>query len=64
MAVADAFDALISDRPYRSGMSREGVIESIREGAGTQFDPMVVQAFLEVMALEKKESENVKMPAV
>jgi putative nucleotidyltransferase with HDIG domain len=61
MAVADTFDAIISDRPYRSGMSREGVIECIKEGAGNQFDPMVVQAFLEVMALEKKESENAKV---
>jgi len=51
-AVADAFDALISDRPYRPGLHRARVIESIQEETGHQFDPKVVQAFLDVMAQE------------
>jgi putative nucleotidyltransferase with HDIG domain len=51
-AVADCFDALISDRPYRPGMDRRRVLEAITQGAGRQFDPKVVQAFLEVMAQE------------
>jgi putative nucleotidyltransferase with HDIG domain len=49
-AVADCFDALVSDRPYRPGMEPERVVEIIRQGAGRQFDPRVVQAFLEVMS--------------
>lgn len=52
-AVADCFDALVSDRPYRAGMERERVIEIIKQGAGRQFDPKVVQAFLEVMSQEE-----------
>lgn len=52
-AVADFFDALISDRPYRAGLDRDRVIEYIKQGAGRQFDPKVVQAFLEVMAQER-----------
>lgn len=55
-AVADCFDALISDRPYRAGLDRERVIECVKQGAGRQFDPKVVQAFLEVMAQEEGES--------
>lgn len=51
-AVADSFDALTSDRPYRRGLDRERAIEIIKEGAGGQFDPKVVQAFLSLMDQE------------
>jgi HD-GYP domain-containing protein (c-di-GMP phosphodiesterase class II) len=47
MAVADAFDAMTSDRPYRKAMDAEQAISVIKEGSGQQFDPQVVQAFLE-----------------
>ncbi len=57
-AVADYFDAVTSDRPYRPGMDRKRVIESIKQEAGHQFDPKVVQAFLEVMAQEDREGET------
>ncbi|MGD9074091.1 MAG: HD domain-containing phosphohydrolase [Desulfobacteraceae bacterium] len=49
LAVADVYDALVSDRPYRAGMDRERVMEIIKEEAGKQFDPSVVQALLEVI---------------
>lgn len=45
-AVADVFDALTSDRPYRKAWSREEAIRYIREQAGSQFDPKVVEVFL------------------
>lgn len=54
-AIADVYDALHSDRPYRPGLSRIKVIDFIRQGSGTQFDPAVVEAFLSVMAREKDE---------
>jgi putative nucleotidyltransferase with HDIG domain len=44
VAVVDAFDAMISDRPYRLRMSVEGARQKLRENAGTQFDPQVVIA--------------------
>jgi PAS domain S-box-containing protein len=47
VAVADAFDALLSDRPYRAALSIEAAIELIRDGHGTQFDPEVVDVLLE-----------------
>ena len=49
IAVADAFDAMTSDRPYRKAMSRSVAMEEIKNGAGRQFDPDVVHAFLDVM---------------
>lgn len=48
LAVADAFDAMTSDRPYRSGMPVEKAEAILREGAGTQWDPRVVDAFFSV----------------
>jgi cyclic di-GMP phosphodiesterase len=45
-AVADTFDAITSDRPYRKGASVEEAREEIRSYAGTQFDPSCAEAFL------------------
>lgn len=45
LAVADALDAMTSDRPYRSAMSPEKAEEEIKRCTGTQFDPVVVAAF-------------------
>lgn len=45
LAVADAFDAMGSDRPYRKGMCRSEVEEVLLKGANTQWDPEVVHAF-------------------
>jgi len=45
IAVADTYDAMTTDRPYRKGLSPEVALEEIRKHAGTQFDPKVVEAF-------------------
>ena len=47
-AVADTYDAITSDRPYRKARSPEEALAIIREEAGHQFDPAVVAAFEEV----------------
>ncbi len=47
-AVVDAFDAMISDRPYRKAIPIEEAIEELTRNRGTQFDPNVVDAFLEL----------------
>lgn len=49
IAVADAFDAMTSDRPYRKGMPPWEAMEEIVKNAGKQFDPEVIAAFKEVM---------------
>lgn len=48
MAVADVYDALISKRVYKTGMSHEKAREIITGGKNTQFDPDVVEAFLAI----------------
>ncbi|HKG25185.1 MAG TPA: HD-GYP domain-containing protein [Thermomicrobiales bacterium] len=50
LAVADTFDALTSDRPYRRGMETGRATAILREGAGTQWDARVVEAMLAVLA--------------
>jgi putative nucleotidyltransferase with HDIG domain len=56
-AVADSFDALTSNRPYRQALSRAYAIEMIKQWCGSQYDPDIVRAFLEVMAEESREGE-------
>jgi HD-GYP domain-containing protein (c-di-GMP phosphodiesterase class II) len=45
-SVADAFDAMTSDRPYRNAIGVERAIAEIQDGSGSQFDPEVVRAFV------------------
>jgi HD-GYP domain-containing protein (c-di-GMP phosphodiesterase class II) len=47
-AVADSFDAMTNDRPYRSALPVDSAIDELVAGAGTQFDPDVVEAFLDL----------------
>lgn len=53
--LADAVDAMASDRPYRRGLPQEVIIEEIKKGAGTQFHPKVSRAYLDI--LEEKGSK-------
>jgi HD-GYP domain-containing protein (c-di-GMP phosphodiesterase class II) len=46
LIVADSFDAMTSDRPYRQGLSREQALEEIERGLGTQFHPTIGAAFV------------------
>jgi HD-GYP domain-containing protein (c-di-GMP phosphodiesterase class II) len=48
LAVADAFDAMTSDRPYRSAMSVDEALSEVMRCSGTQFDPVVVAALLKI----------------
>ena len=50
LAVADAFDAMISPRAYRQAMSHEHALAEVENGAGTQFDPHVAELFVETWA--------------
>lgn len=47
-SIADSFDAMTSDRPYRKALTLERALDEIHAGAGTQFDPDCVRAFLEM----------------
>lgn len=58
VAVIDAYDAMTSDRPYRKALSQDIAVSELKKGAGGQFDPKVVKAFLEVLDKEEKETVN------
>jgi putative two-component system response regulator len=52
-AVVDAYDALVSERPYKAAWSRERALAEIERSAGSHFDPSVVALFLQLMAREE-----------
>jgi HD-GYP domain-containing protein (c-di-GMP phosphodiesterase class II) len=59
-ALADSFDAMTNDRPYRSALPRERAIEEIRNGAGRQFDPSLTAVFVELAPpVRRSESRSV-----
>jgi HD-GYP domain-containing protein (c-di-GMP phosphodiesterase class II) len=47
--VADAYNAMTSDRPYRAALSREEAVLELHSNAGSQFDPDIVTAFVRVL---------------
>jgi putative two-component system response regulator len=53
IAVVDAYDAMLTDRPYRRSLSVEESIEQLRAGKGTQFSPLVLDVFLGLIWSEK-----------
>jgi HD-GYP domain-containing protein (c-di-GMP phosphodiesterase class II) len=52
MAVADSYDAMTSDRPYRRGMAVAKAAAILREGRGRQWDAQVVDTFLRTIAAD------------
>jgi PAS domain S-box-containing protein/putative nucleotidyltransferase with HDIG domain len=59
VAVADVFDALTNDRPYKSAWPIEQAIAEIERTSGTQFDPRVVAAFLAIHKYDRPAAESV-----
>lgn len=49
MAVADAYDAMLSERPYRAAYSKEEALKELKANSGSQFDPRVIKAFLKLL---------------
>jgi len=47
IALADSYDAMTSERPYRKALSEEVALTEIRKNAGTQFDPEIARIFIE-----------------
>ena len=46
MAIADVYDALTNDRPYKKALTHDEAIKIISDGSGTQFDPELTKTFL------------------
>lgn len=55
VSVIDAYDAMISNRCYRKGLLHEEAVRRLSAGSGSQFDPLVVQAFMEIASQEIQE---------
>jgi len=60
IAVADAYDAMTTDRPYRVSMSHEEAVTELRRNGGGQFDPRIVDAFIDSF----HETSTVAFPAL
>jgi len=52
LSVVDTFDAMMSDRPYRKALSLQKIKQEVITHSGTQFDPSIVEAFIELLDLK------------
>jgi HD-GYP domain-containing protein (c-di-GMP phosphodiesterase class II) len=57
LAIADAFDAMTSDRPYRRALSHDEALAEVERCAGTQFDPELVEIFVDLFGEAEKLSD-------
>lgn len=55
IAVAEAYDTITNDKPYRKGLNKKEAINEIRKDSGTRFDPDIARVFIE-MVLEDEVS--------
>jgi HD-GYP domain-containing protein (c-di-GMP phosphodiesterase class II) len=58
VAIADAYDAMTSDRAYRRALPHQVAVDEISRCAGTQFDPELAEAFLAVLDVWRVEMRN------
>ncbi len=58
LAVADTYDAMTSNRSYRKGLPHEVAVEEIKNCAGTQFDPSIIEIFLKIHEKFREASQN------
>ena len=59
LAIADSFEAMTSPRPYRPALSIEEVMKELRQGAGLQFDPSLVEVFIGIIEAGLPEKEKI-----
>jgi len=64
LAVADSYDAMTSDRPYRRAMPKTAATDEIRRFSGRSFDPVVAEVFLEIVSAETAEPADAEMQPV
>jgi putative nucleotidyltransferase with HDIG domain len=59
LSIADVYDAMISDRPYRKGMGIEYAVSELRSNKGTQFNPKVADAFIKILEKEIEDAKKI-----
>ena len=64
IAVADSYDAMATDRPYRKALSTDVIRRELARGAGVQWDPEVVAAFFRVMGWDEETAAPEGIPAL
>jgi len=62
VAVADAFGAMTTDRPYRKALTMEQAVKELKKDAGTQFDPHLVEIFISILEEKGILDERLKHP--
>ena len=64
LAVVDAYESMVTERPYRKAMEREAAIEELMGCSGTQFDPRVVEHFIEIIGKDEITDKSTTCMAV
>ena len=64
LAVVDAYSSMLSERPYRAAMGCDEAVAELRKCSGTQFDPGVVEKFVDVLAKRRADREALAPPRV
>ncbi|HEX7948832.1 MAG TPA: diguanylate cyclase [Candidatus Limnocylindrales bacterium] len=62
VAIADAYDAMVNDRPYKPAVSHEAAVDELRRHAGTQFDPELVTLFCDLFAVTAPKPDPTMVP--
>lgn len=60
VSVADAYSAMVHDRPYRKGLSQQEALAELQRAASTQFDPAVVSAFVRALGAESARTQDAR----
>ncbi len=58
ISIADSYDAMTSDRPFRQAMSRDEALTTLRKGSGTQWDPSLVELFIACVSQSKPQTRS------
>jgi HD-GYP domain-containing protein (c-di-GMP phosphodiesterase class II) len=59
--VADAYEAMTSDRPYKKAMTQKEAVDELKKCRGEQFDPQIVDIFIEKVLLKKNQYADVNL---
>ena len=62
--VADAYEAMTSDRPYRKALSNKMALDELKKNQGTQFDERIVRVFARIISSEGQPRDEIRIGAL